>query len=226
MPISTFMVSHSEIAEARERCRLRGLPDPGSIRIAKARRFWDAQCAARGTEITAVLEPFYACHGSFPLNPPVTDLDEAASRAVFWREIAGTVTVERIETAIETMGTTIQAQPTEVFASLPGSLTLEVAESKRDELGNYLWQRLPQHLWDEVGSGAWVGIEDHVDDAQREAAFDWVWGGLAKTLFVTVAFCLAKEADTVRPLLDLWLSGNWPLGFTRDRALIVYCAAA
>ncbi len=82
MTTTNVLIRYEDIVAARERIQALGLPDPGSIRIAQANKFWEVHCPGQSQQVMAALGPFYACNGWFPLASATQDLESQAQAAV------------------------------------------------------------------------------------------------------------------------------------------------
>ncbi len=134
------------------------------------------------------------------------------------------IAVQKLDGAIGAIDGDGAPSASDATRSLSSSIELTLGEECQDMLGNYLSNRLPAIVWETLGGPIWSGIQVHFDSPERDRAYHWIWPALAQSLYVTIADCLAGDVERRRPLLDLWLDGHWPLGFTRDKSLVVFTA--
>lgn len=177
--------------------------------------FWEERYPGKGEAIIGVLRPFYGWKPE--LKPALPDLEARAKEAIFWREIKG-VRVFQMADAVS------------LPASLPASLWDSLWCSLRDSLGNSLWNSLRDSLRDSLRASFEASLWASLRDSLRASLRDSLWYSLWYSLFFPCGFILADRSDQtartarLKPLLDLWLAGNFPMGFDKDGNLLVLVA--
>lgn len=223
MPRTPLLLPADTVRTIRRRCVERGLPDPGSICIARALAFWDNVSPGNGLAITEALEQFYALGTAFPLREPQAVLASITPENFGWLGVRQYVTASHLSDANRAIGMKFGD-----VNGLPLRLQLErrVQDDLDDVLGTWLSMRLPELVWDSLEHRLCVGVERHFSDEERSAAYELVHEALNASLTFAVSAVITGKAQTYQPLLDLWLSGNWPVGCTADGALVVFAEPA
>ena len=89
--------------------------------------------------------------------------------------------------------------------------------------GGSLWAS----LWDSLWSSPRSSLRDSLRDSLWASLRDSLWDSLWASLFYSCGFILTNkpvEAAKFQPLLDLWLAGNFPVGFDKDGNLLILVA--
>jgi len=166
--------------------------------------YWESSFPGKGEALMKVLRPFYGWKPE--LKPALPDLKEQAKKAIFWKDISGV----------------------RVF-------TESDAGSLRDSLWASLWASLRASLWASLRASLRASLEASLEASLGASLGASLWDSHYSTLrtsyYVSLlyacAFILADkpvEAAKFQPLLDLWLTGNIPVGFDGDEKLLVLVA--
>ncbi|MCC7078799.1 MAG: hypothetical protein IT198_16905 [Acidimicrobiia bacterium] len=223
MAKTPLLVPAGTVLDIRRRCLGMGLPDPGSICIVQALAFWDEVSPGHGLDITQTLEAFYAYGTRLPLTDPQPVLETISSGTLDWLGVRHSVAVGHLTDARRTIGMElgeVQGLPLDV------QLGRRAQEELNATIGTWLTMRLPELVWDTLEHRLVVGVERHFSDDERSAAYELVHRALSATLTCAVSALIAGTELAYRPLLDLWLAGNWPVGCTADGALVVFTRPA
>ena len=162
--------------------------------------FWESRFPGKGEALMEILRPFYDWEPE--LKPVLPDLEERIRNVVFWRD-----TLDVKVFTISDGGS--------LWASLWDSLWSSPRSSLRDSLRDSLWASLRDSLWDSLR------------DSLRFSLGFFLLDSLSASLFYSCGFILAdkpEEAAKLQPLLDLWLAGNFPVGFDKDGNLLILVA--
>jgi hypothetical protein len=157
--------------------------------------FWEERFPRKGRAIMEVLRPFYIWKPV--LKPPLPDLEIKAKEAVFWRGVTGVRIFSRAEA--------VSPQDSIGFW-LRDSLGDSLGDSLEDPLGNSLRDSL------RIALGSVFRFRGSRDDS------------CVDSIFCTIAYVISDKPDEAakfKPLLDLWLSGNYPFGFDKDDNLLI-----
>lgn len=153
------------------------------------------------------------------LMPTAPDLAERAKLAIFWREIESVRAIHTDELTASRASLEDEFSVT-LRKALNGSLGSSLSSSARVSYG--IW--LERAIWSSLSPTFLSSFEKDVDEAYRRALAD----SLHCTFFHAVAFatCEATLEESVKfkPLLDLWLAGNYPVGLDRAGTFIVLVA--
>ena len=165
-------------------------------------QYWEIQLPNRGQMIMSVLGQFYDWKPE--LQQPSEDFDRQASDIVFWRPVKNLRLVRSNE--VVELDTTLNQSLKKGFH---GIYRYDVINScLRTSLGARLEEPFRRSF-----------------EAGREMNFvDSVWSSLLATLVVPCMYCARYKIEKVAKfdlLLDLWLAGNYPLGFDEDSNLLV-----
>lgn len=205
--------------------------------------FWHERFPRRGRAILELLGPFYTSELSFALKPPVSDLGSMAEHAVFWRtisgvQVAGVGSWPEAEEACEKMRSIRVDLGTSLRDSLGESVLFHSETILKDELGRVLRQRIVDGFRETRGITFPSDLRIHrrqsgIEPGEYETRRAWTWARLVDRLWESLAASLCYAVSCMitretmkdfRPLLDLWRSGNLPVGFDDKNRLIVLCA--
>jgi hypothetical protein len=165
------------------------------VRSPGAHEVWEREFPGKGAEIMSILAPFYGWKPQLKYALP--ELRRRAKEAVFWKRCG--VNVSRASEAPELHSW--------------GSLWETVKEQYLYNRPDYcpLANMLDRELFNQL----------------RETMRDPARTSLKASLMVPCMLILEDkpdEADGFRPLVDLWLEGNFPIGFDSADNLVVLVA--
>jgi len=195
--------------------------------------YWEELFPRKGAAIMGFVHPFYY-EWKPKLNSALPDLEDRAKEVVFWRKVAG-VKVYRLSEAAS------------LGASLEDSLKVTLGDSIWRSLRASLWHSFRASPWDSRRASHWdllraslrrslrallgASLKDSLGDSLAASFKDSLKDSLLKSLFYSLiyplAYVLADEPDEVRKfraLHQLWLAGNYPVGFDREWNLLVLVA--
>jgi hypothetical protein len=194
-------------------------PRPSGVKDLERVAFVEEMSPGHGLAFWELYRPFYDWEPC--LKPARADLQERVEEAIFWREIPGIVYL-----------------PGEVMLRvLPGLIGEKLKQSLPDREWDEHWRYLCEEFtnYDQSASSAanecfdalteslrpiWKKLE-YLDSFGIEE--DVLWSPLYyATLFTFVG--ASGIAARFKPLLDLWLTGNFPIGFNKEGKLIVLVA--
>ncbi|KAA0206605.1 hypothetical protein EDM68_01890 [Candidatus Uhrbacteria bacterium] len=159
---------------------------------------WEQRFPGKGQELMDFLLPFYDWEPE--LKPTLPGLDERAETAIFWRILAG-VRVRRSD--LKTPGVDIKCP-----------IGHSLMTSSKVLLGPVCWGPRGDVLRASMSVSVEVLLEP-------------VWPLLMPLLFYPCCFILddkPEEAAKFKSVLDLWLAGNFPVGFDAEGNLLVLVA--
>lgn len=161
----------------------------------------------------------------FELRPPQPNLQDIARRVVRWRACSGVITtsekdlVDRGFISYDFAEGFVDSQMwRDLEKSFPGMPYREVVKPWEDNLSTRLAASIPQK------------VRDHLSESNGPQLVKWV----ASAFRITFAFALGYAALSQNPqmeftriaLHELWLKGNYPLGFHgKHGPLVVLCAS-
>lgn len=158
--------------------------------------FWEERFPGKGAALMEILRPFYDWKPE--LKPAIPRLEARAKRAVFWKEYQ----VRRIYPA--SFGTVH-------FASLVAPF------------GDSFWTIHIDSLWTPLeDSLSYARADSH--GANHAISLRCSLLSLLHTACVYVLTVEPEKAARFKPLLELWLAGNFPAGFDADGNLLVLVA--
>lgn len=185
----------------------------------------DVELLARelnGYELVELAGYFYSPNLSFGLSLPIPGLEEEAQKAIFWKDIPGILCTSgsSIEETLGTNGLCLRDALREDFR--PELLTglgvndWRILWETLDRFGR-LKRRLEHQLLEDLGS---AGFGDRL--------YDDLWhclaSGIQCAIFYGAGFLLLGDTKKdFRPLLNLYLSGNLPIGFNTQGELVFLC---
>lgn len=172
---------------------------------------WKKSFPGKGKAIMNILSPYYGWKPE--LKGALLDLEERAKNVVFWPNVNGLRVFRLCEAA------SLEAS---LFYSLSSSRRYEFGDELSDSLRNQLVASLANRLWVSIGES--LGNEFY---SIGESLWGSIKASLLDSLFYPCANTLAgksKEAAKFKPLLDLWLAGNFPVGFDKEGNLLVLVA--
>ena len=194
-------ISAGKITEEQVRALLQSRPEV-DINLA----FWEVRFPGKSGALMKVLSPFYGWKPEF--RSAIPNLAEKDKQAVFWRDVKNVRVLKNSDTSL-------------LEASLGDSLgdSLEEMQDSEDSFetsfGSLFWNSLFDSLFDSLETSLWDSSRDSLRASLR-------------TSIVYSCFYILddkpKEAAKFKPLLDLWLAGNFPVGFDEDGNLLVLVA--
>lgn len=165
---------------------------------------WNAAFPGKGVEILEILARF--CEGSgFGFKPYqlAKDFEERARRAIFWRQIEGVVRAD-----VTSLGEYSILSSTRFL--LPLFMDLNCHFRHVDPGGYQTWLGA-------FGLSQLLAVFAHLEREREQCLPDHAPEALARQLWWTIvtAIRLVIEDDNfdLMPFLDLWHTGNFPLGF-------------
>ena len=158
--------------------------------------FWEERFPGKGIAIMEILRPFYGWNPR--LKPALPNLEMRAKQAVFWRK-AKSLRVAHLS-ELDSLGKWFW---TSLGDSLGGSFWTLLWDSLRGPL--------PTLLWDSLGASLLDSFRNPLGDSLFYACIFVVLGK-------------SEEAAKLKPLLELWLAGNYPVGFDEGNNLLVLVA--
>ena len=165
---------------------------------------WEKQLPGKGEAIMEVLRPFSDWKPE--LKSEIADLQERAKKAIFWCDIKG---VRRILWPADEL----------FWDSLGGSVM--------SRLMTVYWKKTLTRYWESYRKNSLLMFQDSFRAQFGEKFGDEVLTWFSYPVSLSVIHVVSNEPDEVarlKPLLDLWLAGNFPYGFDRDGHLLVLIA--
>ena len=182
--------------------------------------FFENNYPGKGRVLMEIYEPIQNIELS--LRPALIDLPDRGQDVVFWREntkikIVLFREIGQIQTLVKA---SLEESLKEVFDYLDKVTGVGLPRSDyQSALKVSLWDMIPTVKDEVYGNAFWVmAIESNWELFSR---------ALMTSLNVPLQLVLAnksQEARRFKPLYDLWLAGNYPLGFDRDGKLVVLVA--
>ncbi len=217
---------HREAAESVKRRQPSSKPV-----VAERLAFWEERFPGKGEALMAILQPFYCWQPK--LKPALPDLEERVKLAIFWREIAG-VRVFHVSDADslravllfrDTLGDSLRAsflpwRVNPLLTALAGSLRESVWSSIEE---GALWTSIEEELWTSIEDS----LLDSLGNSLRALLRVLPWRALWAALFISCGFVVVgrhEEVTKIKPLLKLWLEGNYPIRFDEEGNLLVLVA--
>ncbi|MBI5654145.1 hypothetical protein HZC53_00605 [Candidatus Uhrbacteria bacterium] len=160
--------------------------------------FWEERFPGKGATLMEILQPFYGWKEE--RKPVLPDVEEQAKSAIHWREIQGV----RIFKG---------------WYSLHDSLHNSLVRSLRNSLHHSLHDSLADSLWNSLAYS--------LADSLILPDVNWDYDPLWESLFFACGYILAgkpDEAAKFKPLLNLFVAGNFPLGFDEEGNLLILVA--
>lgn len=167
--------------------------------------FWEKSFPGKGMALMEILRPFYDLR-ILPIWWPLSDLKKRAKSAVHWRSVKG----------VKVLNPALLASPRiSLGESLQASVQLSLGESLQASLKDSLLESFGSLFADSSRESLIFALGDSL----RES--------FEVSLFYPCALVLAdrpKEAAKFKRLLDLWIDGNFPVGFDVDGNLLILAA--
>jgi len=228
------------MSDATPPIKIRGMDDACCIQLWQR---WEECFPGRGLDILEVFGTFYA-DPNFRVLPPADDLEQRVARALFWSAPVGMCLVQPKSLWLSEYTYTLSDR---CFATsdwrrlYPRAYEAIDAEAAISYRGSHpgarktlesLWTRVFYGLSSSIGCNirglserTWERIYETPISYEGQADVVWfmVWQSLQWTLFHAVAH-VVSGSRAFTPLLDLWLSGNLPTGFTADNRLVILCS--
>ncbi|MBU2509043.1 hypothetical protein KKE33_01505 [Patescibacteria group bacterium] len=221
--------------------------DKHKVNRARSRQqAWDLRYPDKGHDIMRLLEPFYSVTDSvsFNLQPALPDLIQRSHQAIFWRDIQGVRIVPMVESdSLEEL--LHEKFKGEVTDDDRGAIVREFDDSLKDALRDSIkgmqtdecprWARCLSDLRHGYGvSGVIVPlimncvVWANAENKPISNAFMELIRLTLESLFMyQIGFTVADQPEMAakfQPLLDLWLAGNFPVGFDKDGNLLILVA--
>lgn len=172
-----------------------------------------------GWELTELLGHYFSSQLSFELQPPISDLAEKAKKSIFWHHFENV----RVSSQPD-LSDNIGHNGTTLYYSTFSPIRREIAEIMD-------WRT----LWNALEEGV-VGIHEprlerltlegirkggiHPDDSLWRC----ITANIRITIVCAIGYLIAKrDAESFKPLLKLFRSGNLPIGFDNNNTLLVLC---
>lgn len=192
--------------------------------------WWNDKFPRSGLSITLAIAPFLSTETSFRLEKPRKGILELARKGIFWKEVNG-IDVRLHTVDIAELGTNSANE--EKYGNwshwLHEDLKPLIYELKA-EYGRYPWDKI--HLLSDV-------IYDRIREGFGRTPFPvpghwymkgspWLSYHMEQNLEATMEYLIGAavlgiDDFELNPLTELWLSGNLPVGFTKDNKLILMC---
>lgn len=214
----------------------------------ESERFWEERFPGKGGAIMEVLRPFF--HWKPELKPALPDLETRATSAVDWRPMRGVKTFRASDAAAlesslwvsvwDSLEDTLEEALKPALADVLVKTCLEsLAPAHRALLHpsfeDSLRSLVRNSLEDRFESVLWSALRDAFPDPLRRALRETfvqsrrtkLSVSLEALCFFSIGFIFAEkpvEAAAFRPLLELFLAGNYPMGFDKDDNLLVLVA--
>ena len=192
-----------------------------SKRVDRNLAYWEEQFPGCGQEIMNVLRPFYGWQPA--LRRAIPRLEKRARSAVFWKEVKS-VHINRLESVWDLNyareDTVAESLEKSIRHTLGDSISYSLEEALDDSIGPSLRNSVRDVISESIG----VKI---IDFHSRNYFNDSIGESLMKSIFyacVRVVEDRCKEGAKFKPLLDLYLAGNFPAGFDKEGDLLVLVA--
>ncbi len=190
--------------------------------------FWEKRFPGKGVALMDILGPFYGWKPE--LKPALPDLEARVNSAVHWRRVKGvgvfkaSLDVSLLASLRASLGVSFRNLLwASLHTTLGASLEASLSDSLRFSLGPSLWASLDDKISVSLSISSWTTIWTSIGPDLRYAFSD----SLRKSCLFACGFILAgkpEDAAKFQPLLNLWLAGNFPVGFDRDGNLLVLVA--
>lgn len=190
--------------------------------------FWENLSPGNGAQIMKSLRRFYDWNPA--LNPELPDLQTRAQKAVFWREIKGVRTF-RHAGEVEVYTSLNDSLQSALLNSLEDPFRFSFQSSFSDPIGRSLRSELGDAIW---GSFRDSALEPPARPSSRPSSWDSTWGSVWESFWDALRGSLFYAANFVptntytaakfKFLHDLWLAGNFPVGFDKDGNLLILVA--
>lgn len=204
---------------------------------AESSAFWEKIYPGKKKALEEVLRPF---HGRLELKPALPDLEERVRKAFFWLEHLPNEEVTFRASQADDVNTLMRVIRASFWVEYVGSLWDRLGDNLGDVLGlgykRILRDVITQHvslptfdceadfhafgdeeLWDSLGSA--------LGEAYAPRTFFWVafWTPLIESC-AYILLDRPEEAAKLKPLRDLWLAGNLPVGLADEGQRLVLVA--
>jgi len=204
--------------------------------------YYESRFPGMGFSFAELMAPFYSPKLTFELRPPHSNLRDYVSLAVRWRAFGDVRTVTAFRDTSDLSLWDKAYVPDELASRLGAETVWEVRRAVRvghleifGEKAEYLTGGRGPYARDDFSHFLGVtfghGLRYHVDDwmGLGTSLQSLYLGGLEEDLLVSLELAigfrmLGDQAKDLQPFLNLWRSGNVPLGFDPDGNFFVLCA--
>lgn len=174
--------------------------------------FWEKHCPGAGAAVMDIIGPFYDWKPE--LKPALPDLLDRVKGIEGLEPLAGVRTfgISRLRDLTESLVDTLNVSFDDILAHA-------FEEQQILSLMSSLGQLLCGEIWCSIDRA----MLDALDETLKEALED----ALEDSLFVPCCFLMTdkpEEAARFKPLLEIYLAGNFPIGFDEDDNLLVLVA--
>ncbi|MFH1077900.1 MAG: hypothetical protein V1745_01280 [Patescibacteria group bacterium] len=163
----------------------------------------------------AILRPFYGWKPELKLALP--DLEERGKMAVFWdNPIRGV----RVFSGQDSFKAAREAASLASYGDSLEGIALAVLNKTLTCSGDI---ELEESCWGVF----WESFQYSLGRTVLSMMDDWFWDPFQDSLMHCLECIIGgkpEEAPKFKPLLDLWLAGNFPIGFDDDNNLLVVTA--
>lgn len=187
--------------------------------------YWEGLSPGNGVQIMKTLRPFYEWKPA--LKSWNADHLPLAQKAIFWSEING-VRVFHHAGEVRARLSLRDSLRNSCFDTLEDSFRFSFQTSFRDTLGTTLHNELGDAIWIAYRDSSVRVVRDQIWnscwDSSWESFWSSVWDSLRASLFYATSSILTDKPSNVakfKPLFELWLAGNFPVGFDRDNNLLI-----
>lgn len=167
--------------------------------------FWEEKFPGNGGAITDVLRPFYGWQPV--LRAAIPCLEERSRQAICWREL-------------NDIRVLCAARETSLWHSCQRLIKVSLMDSLKDPSHELSQEWLRARLLSSLEASLKVRFTRALWDSLDAMLQDCLRGSLWVPCCLAVAGKL-EEAAKFKPLLDLWLAGNFPVGFDAEGNLLV-----
>lgn len=201
------------------------IPGLSSQEVDRLVQYWEDRYPEKGRVLTEAVGPFYSPRLSLRPQPPASGLSEKATQVVFWSHVVGIRTVTPQE-LIEAQRSFHQPYKKHMGESLRQGLEAStqfqvglIAPPLSDSFYCRGTDDYGFSLHEIIGDRVWYDF----------AGFRSLWAPVAAILLDCLEcaaglLILGAVDKNCRPLLDLWQSGNLPLGFDEGGKMVVLCS--
>lgn len=185
-------------------------------------RDWNRALGMMGYELVEFAGYFYSPKLSFELKPPIPDLENRARQAIFWKNITS-IRVTSEPDLKETLG----IEGICLRDALGESFRKELLDRIGHDFWSILWKTLERFGFLKRRLEGQL-MEDLYRAGFRGRLSDDLWhclaGGVQVSIFYGAGFFfVGDDAKNFRPLLELYKSGNLPIGFNKQGELVFLC---
>lgn len=198
--------------------------------IRKLVEHWDRLLPSKGHSAVELVGPFFSPELSFKLRPAAENLIERVHEAIFWLDW-GCPVVHTTPSALASRGPNLERSRFQYgFQEVAGWLLpedlLQIFWPLPVEVRGFGYRSLDEKLRNCLWDSLWDYYEEAFEDERVEETPLHVLGdNLRVSLLYALGYLEAGDnRRDFRPLLELWRSGNLPLGLDHEGNFWVLCA--